>query len=100
MLTPFDLELFVAIADTGSLTAAARVCGVTRATIGRRLTTLEERLGVTLINRTTRDLSLTEAGLVYIDGCRETLTGRRRPKRRCASSAASRAVSSASRARS
>jgi DNA-binding transcriptional LysR family regulator len=78
MLTPFDLELFVAIADTGSLTAASRVCGVTRATIARRLTALEERLGVPLINRTTRDLNLTEAGIVYFDGCRETLTLLRR----------------------
>jgi DNA-binding transcriptional LysR family regulator len=78
MLTPFDLELFVAIADTGSLTAASRVCGVTRATIARRLDALEGRLGVSLINRTTRDLSLTEAGMVYFDGCRETLTMLRR----------------------
>ena len=58
MLTPFDLELFVAIANTGSLTTAARVCGVTRATITRRLAALEEHLAVTLVNRTTRDLSL------------------------------------------
>jgi DNA-binding transcriptional LysR family regulator len=74
VLTPFDLELFVAIADTGSLTAAARVCGMTRATVARRLTMLEERLGVALVNRTTRDLSLTEAGVVYLEGCRDTLT--------------------------
>jgi DNA-binding transcriptional LysR family regulator len=73
MLTPFDLELFVAIADTGSLTAAAKACGVTRATITRRLEALEERLAVPLINRTTRDLSLTEAGNVYLEGCRDTL---------------------------
>jgi DNA-binding transcriptional LysR family regulator len=73
MLTPFDLELYVAIADTGSLTTAARVCGVTRATITRRLAALEEHLGVTLVNRTTRDLSLSEAGQVYLEGCRETL---------------------------
>jgi DNA-binding transcriptional LysR family regulator len=73
MLTPLDLELFVAIADTGSLTAAARACGVTRATIARRLEALEERLGVALISRTTRDLLLTEAGAVYLEGCRETL---------------------------
>src|SRR5438034_611891 len=74
MLTPFDLELFVALADTGSLTAAARVCGLTRATIARRLATLEERLGVPLVNRTTRELSLTEAGNVFREGCRDTLT--------------------------
>jgi DNA-binding transcriptional LysR family regulator len=74
MLTPFDLELFVAIADTGSLTAAARACGLTRATVTRRLTMLQERLGVPLLHRTTRDLALTEAGLLYLEGCRETLT--------------------------
>jgi len=73
VLTPFDLELFVALADTRSLTAAARVCSVTRATISRRLSALEERLGVTLVNRTTRDFSLTEAGIVYFEGCRDTL---------------------------
>jgi DNA-binding transcriptional LysR family regulator len=74
MLTPYDLELFVALADTGSLTAAARVCGLTRATIARRLTTLEERLGVPLVHRTTREFSLTEAGNVFLEGCRDTLT--------------------------
>jgi DNA-binding transcriptional LysR family regulator len=74
MLTPFDLELFVAVADAGSLTAAARACGLTRATVTRRLTMLEERLGVPLLHRTTRDLALTEAGLLYLEGCRETLT--------------------------
>jgi DNA-binding transcriptional LysR family regulator len=73
MNTPFDLELFVTIATTGSLTAAARACGVTRAKIARRLSSLEERLGVTLVNRTTRDFALTEAGAVYLEGCRETL---------------------------
>ena len=74
MLTPYDLELFVALADTGSLTAAARLCGLTRATITRHLTTLEERLGVPLVHRTSRDCSLTEAGVVFADGCRDTLT--------------------------
>jgi DNA-binding transcriptional LysR family regulator len=73
VLTPFDLELFVALAESGSLTAAAEVCNVTRATIARRLFALEERLGVTLVNRTTRDFSLTEAGHVYFDGCRDSL---------------------------
>jgi DNA-binding transcriptional LysR family regulator len=74
MVTPIDLELFVAIADTGSLTAAARRCSITRATLTRRLELLEERLGTPLVNRTTRNVSLTEAGAVYLDGCRETLT--------------------------
>src|SRR4051812_41845813 len=74
MLTPFDLELFVAIADSGSLTAAARICRLTRATVTRRLALLEERLGVSLISRSTRELQLTEAGTIYLDGCRDTLT--------------------------
>jgi DNA-binding transcriptional LysR family regulator len=70
----FDLELFVAIAETGSFTAAARKCGLTRATLTRRLDLLEAHLATPLVNRTTRNLSLTEAGAVYLDGCRETLT--------------------------
>src|SRR6478752_9851902 len=74
MLTPFDLEIFVALADSGSLTAAAKVCGLTRATIARRLEALEERLGTQLVNRTTRELGLTEAGNIFLDGCRDTLT--------------------------
>ncbi len=73
MLSPFDLQIFVAIADTGSLAAAARASGVTRATVSRHLSTLEDTLGVALVNRTTRELSLTEAGLLYSDACRETL---------------------------
>jgi DNA-binding transcriptional LysR family regulator len=73
MLTGSDLELFVAIAETGSLTAAARKCGVTRATITRHLELLEARLATPLVNRTTRNVSLTEAGNLYLAGCRETL---------------------------
>jgi DNA-binding transcriptional LysR family regulator len=78
VLTPFDLELFVALADTRSLSTAARMCSVTRATIARRLSALEERLGVTLVNRTTRDFALTEAGTVYLEGCRDTIVRLRR----------------------
>lgn len=73
MHTPFDLEVFVAIADTGSLSEASRVCGVTRATVTRRLAALEERVGAVLVHRTTRELSITDAGRVYADACRETL---------------------------
>jgi DNA-binding transcriptional LysR family regulator len=78
MHTPFDLEVFIAIADTGSLTEAARVCGVTRATVTRRLDALEESLGVTLLNRSTRQLSLTEAGTMYCASCRDAMTRLRR----------------------
>lgn len=70
---PIDLELFIAIAETGSLTAAARASGLTRTTLARHLASLEESLGVVLVNRSTRDFSLTEAGHVYLRGCRDTL---------------------------
>ena len=73
MLTPIDLELFVALAETGSFTAAARASGLTRTTLARHLTMLEENLGVVLVNRTTREFSLTEAGHVYLRGCRDTI---------------------------
>ena len=53
--------LFVEIAQRGSISAAARATHVTRATAARRLAALEESLGVQLVTRTTRGLSLTIA---------------------------------------
>jgi DNA-binding transcriptional LysR family regulator len=70
-MTPSDLENFIAVAEAGSLTAAADALGSTRATVARRLSAVEQHLGVTLINRTTRELALTEAGRVYLDACRQ-----------------------------
>ena len=55
-------EAFVAIADSGSISEAARELNESRATIGRRLERLEEALGTRLIQRTTRSLVLTRAG--------------------------------------
>jgi DNA-binding transcriptional LysR family regulator len=78
MHTTFDLQVFVALADTASLTEAARRCGVTRATVTRHLDALETTLGVVLVNRSTRQLSLTEGGLVYADSCRDALVHLRR----------------------
>ncbi|MEM1025865.1 MAG: LysR substrate-binding domain-containing protein [Myxococcota bacterium] len=57
-----DFDAFVAIVETGSISKAARVLGTPRATLSRRLTRLERRLGVRLVNRTTRTLVLTRAG--------------------------------------
>lgn len=68
-----DLGALVAAAELGSLTEAARVCGVTRATLTRHLESLEARLGVTLLERSTRRLSLTTAGRMYYVGCRDVL---------------------------
>lgn len=58
--------LFVEIAQRGSIAAAARVFGITRATAARRLSALEAHLGVQLVQRTTRMLSLTSAGRAFL----------------------------------
>ncbi|MCU6452774.1 LysR family transcriptional regulator [Sphingomonas sp. A2-49] len=57
-----DYALFVAVADCGSLSAAARGLGISPAMVSKRLQRLEQRLGVTLVHRTTRRLALTDAG--------------------------------------
>jgi len=58
-----DLTTFVRIAETGSLTAAAGELEQSLTAVSRRLARLEERLGVRLVNRTTRRLSLTDEGM-------------------------------------
>jgi DNA-binding transcriptional LysR family regulator len=68
-----QLESFVAIATRGSLTAAAKAEGVAPAIIGRRLDALEERLGVKLLVRTTRRLSLTHEGSAFLEDCQRLL---------------------------
>jgi len=57
-----DLDILVAIAETGSLTAAADHLGLPRPTLSRRLARLEEEVGAPLVERTTRRTALTEAG--------------------------------------
>ena len=56
------INTFLAVAEAGSLTAAARRLGVSRPAVSQALRRLEDRLGVTLVQRTTRSGSLTEAG--------------------------------------
>ncbi len=60
-----ELELFVAVVDAGSLRQAAENLGIDNAVVSRRLKRLEEKLATTLLNRTTRRLSLTEEGLWF-----------------------------------
>lgn len=68
-----QLESFVSVAARGSLTAAARAEGVAPAVMSRRLDALEERLGVKLIVRTTRRLSLTHEGSAFLEDCQRVL---------------------------
>ncbi|MBQ0960541.1 LysR family transcriptional regulator [Ideonella sp. 4Y11] len=64
-----QIETFVAVATKGSLTAAALAEGVAPAVIGRRMDALEERLGVKLLLRTTRRVTLTHEGSAFLEDC-------------------------------
>ncbi len=68
-----QLETFAAVVSRGSLSAAAQAEGVAPAVIGRRLDALEERLGVKLMVRTTRRLSLTHEGSAFLEDCTRIL---------------------------
>lgn len=68
-----NLETFVKVADLGSFTEAARALGVRQPTVSRRVAELERSLGVALVVRTTRRVSLTEAGLRTLEPARVAL---------------------------
>jgi DNA-binding transcriptional LysR family regulator len=67
------LQVFTAIVDRGSLTAAADALNSSLPAVVRQLAALEASLGVRLLNRTTRRLSLTEDGRLYLDRARRIL---------------------------
>lgn len=67
------MTVFVAAADAGSLSAAARQLSMPLPTVSRKLSELESHLGSRLFLRTTRRLSLTEAGQSYLAACRRIL---------------------------
>ena len=71
LIQPSDLGFFVALAHAGSLSAAAREQGISTAAVSRRLGQMEARLGMALINRTTRRMSLTPEGELYLDCARK-----------------------------
>lgn len=66
---------FVGVAETQSFTAAAQKLHTSVAQVSRRISSLEERLAVKLFNRTTRRVSLTEAGQVYYQQCKQLVEG-------------------------
>jgi len=67
------MEAFVRVVDAGSFTAAARHWGRSKAVVSKYVNTLEDHLGVQLLRRTTRSLSLTEAGRAYRERCVDVL---------------------------
>ncbi|WP_413195348.1 LysR substrate-binding domain-containing protein [Pararobbsia alpina] len=69
-----SIELFCLAAELGGFTAAATAAGVTPAAVSRSIARLEERLGVRLFVRTTRQIRLTDPGRRYFDQCRQALS--------------------------
>ena len=67
------IESFVRVAHAGSFTKAARQLALSRALISRRIIELEDRLGVRLLNRSTRSVSLTAEGRAYLSRCKQVL---------------------------
>ncbi|MFG0924962.1 LysR substrate-binding domain-containing protein [Pseudomonas sp. CJQ_8] len=68
------IDVFVAVADFGSFTAAAERLSLTSSAVSKSVARLENRLGTRLFNRTTRTLALTEAGIVFYRTCTSVLT--------------------------
>jgi DNA-binding transcriptional LysR family regulator len=70
-----EMRTFAAVVEAGSLAKAAAALVMSKAAVSRHLGELENRLGVRLLHRTTRRLSLTDEGKVFHDRCRELLSG-------------------------
>jgi DNA-binding transcriptional LysR family regulator len=68
-----SISTFVKIAEAGGFSAAARKLGVSPSTVTMQIQELEDRLGVRLLNRTTRKVSLTEIGRAYFERCMHIL---------------------------
>jgi DNA-binding transcriptional LysR family regulator len=75
------MSILVAAIETGSLSGAGRRLGKPLTTISRKVADLENHLNVRLINRTGRQLTLTDAGRAYVDACRRILNDVREAER-------------------
>jgi DNA-binding transcriptional LysR family regulator len=68
-----EMRAFQAVADAGSFTAAAANLRLSQSLMSRAVASLERRLGTTLLHRSTRRVSLTDEGVVFLQGCRRVL---------------------------
>lgn len=68
-----DALIFTRVVECHSFTQAAQALAMQKSTVSRRIALLEERLGVRLLNRTTRKLRLTEVGQAYYERCRQIM---------------------------
>lgn len=69
----YSISIFVRVAEARNFTAAAKRLGISPSGVSKSLTRLEEKLGVRLVNRTTRSVSLTEDGHSFFERCRQIL---------------------------
>ena len=72
-IEPADLGFFSSLASAGSLSAAARELGITTPAVSKHLAMMESRVGLSLVNRTTRRMSLTPEGELYLEHARRIL---------------------------
>jgi DNA-binding transcriptional LysR family regulator len=72
-IQPADLSFFSVLASAGSLSAAARELGITTPAVSKHLAQMEARVGLSLVNRTTRRMSLTPEGELYLENARRIL---------------------------
>jgi len=73
MLKTEEMQAFIQIVNSGTITAAAGQLQLAKSAVSRRLSELEEQLGVELFHRTTRKLSLTDSGRVFYERCVQIL---------------------------
>ncbi len=69
-----SMAIFARVIEAGGFSTAARDLGVSKSSVSKQVSRLEDRLGVRLLNRTTRRLSLTEAGAAFYEGCQRVLS--------------------------
>lgn len=74
LISPADLGFFSSLCSAGSLSAAARELGISTAAVSKHLSQMEARLGTPLMNRTTRRMSLTQEGELYLEHARRILS--------------------------
>jgi DNA-binding transcriptional LysR family regulator len=73
MLDLNDIVVFARVVEAGSFTGAARLLGMPKTTVSRRIAALEREVGVQLVQRTTRSLSMTDAGRLYYERSSQAL---------------------------
>jgi len=73
MLDLNDIAVFARVVEAGSFTAAARLLGMPKTTVSRRIAALEREVGVRLLQRTTRSLNMTDAGRLYYEQSSQAL---------------------------